>query len=541
MKRWNGWGDTAIHFPLSESAALFLENKIGKFIAFPDTAFETAMAGVGAPSSGLTPHPLIQTDSEQRLLHARGQSLPDWIALRSGRIGTFPDGVAFPTNSEEIRTLLDHTRRTDTRLIPYGGGTSVVGHINPLPGDSPVVTVDLSRLNQLVQLDEASHLATFGAGVRGPDLEATLRERGYTLGHFPQSFEYSTLGGWIAARSSGQQSYYYGRIEDLFAGGHVETPVGSLDLPNLPASAAGPDLRQIILGSEGRLGIITQATVRVRPLPESEDFFGVFFKDWESGVRAVRATAQAELPLSMMRFSDSDETEANLALTGTSRLFDLAGRGLSWLGYGPERCLLIFAVTGTRQEVPRSRRQAESLFRSFGGLPTGTLAGHAWRKNRFLTPYLRNTLWECGVAVDTLETAVPWAKVLPLAQAIKSATTQSIAETGERTLVIAHLSHVYGDGASIYVTYLFRRTEDPDELLEHWQKMKTAASQVIVAHGGTISHHHGVGTDHAPYLEAEKGKIGIDVLRVMSEAVDPQGLMNPGKLFDRINDYSRST
>jgi len=300
-------------------------------------------------------------------------------------------------------------------------------------------------------------------------------------------------------------------------------------------------LRQIILGSEGRLGIITQATVRVRPLPESEDFFGVFFKDWESGMRAVRATAQAELPLSMMRFSDSDETEANLALTGTSRLFDLAGRGLSWLGYGPERCLLIFAVTGTRQEVPRSRRQAESLFRSFGGLPTGTLAGHAWRKNRFLTPYLRNTLWECGVAVDTLETAVPWAKVLPLAQAIKSATTQSIAETGERTLVIAHLSHVYGDGASIYVTYLFRRTEDPDELLEHWQKMKTAASQVIVAHGGTISHHHGVGTDHAPYLEAEKGKIGIDVLRVMSKAFDPQGLMNPGKLFDCITDYSHST
>ena len=530
MKRWNGWGDTSIHFPLSDSAALFLENKIGTFTACPDAAWETVLAGVGAPSPDLSSHPLVQTDPERRLLHARGHSLPDWIALRSGRVGIFPDGVALPISSEEIRALLNLARQTGTRLVPYGGGTSVVGHINPLPGDVPVITVDLSRLNQLHHLDETSHLATFGAGITGPDLESTLRARGYTLGHFPQSFEYSTLGGWIAARSSGQQSYHYGRIEDLFAGGHVETPIGPFDLPNFPASAAGPDLREIVLGSEGRLGIITHATVRVRPLPEAEDFYGVFFKDWESGVRAVRAAAQAELALSMMRFSDADETEANLALAGSSRLFDLAGRGLSWLGYASERCLLIFAVTGTRRDVTRTRRQAESLFRQHDGLPTGTLAGHAWRKNRFFTPYLRNTLWERGVAVDTLETAVPWSNVLPAAQAIKDAISNTIREMGERVLVIAHLSHVYRDGASIYVTYLFRRAEDPDELLERWQRMKTAASQAIIAHGGTISHQHGVGTDHAPYLEAEKGVLGLEALRTMSKTFDPQGLMNPGKL-----------
>jgi len=530
MKRWNGWGEPSIHFALSDSATLFLENKIGTFTAYPDTAWETALAGVGEPSPDLPPHPLVKTDPEGRLLHARGQSLPDWIALRSGRIGVFPDGVALPTSSEEVRALLDHARQSGVHLIPYGGGTSVVGHINPLPGGTPVVTVDLSRLNQFLQLDETSHLATFGAGVTGPDLESALRARGYTLGHFPQSFEYSTLGGWIAARSSGQQSYHYGRIEDLFAGGHVETPAGPLDLLNFPASAAGPDVREMILGSEGRLGIITEATVRVRPLPEAEDFYGVFFKDWESGVRAVRAAAQAELPLSMMRFSDPDETEANLALAGTSRLFEYAGRGLSWL-VGPERCLLIFAVTGTHRDVTRTRRQAGSLFRQHGGLPTGTLAGHAWRKNRFLTPYLRNTLWERGVAVDTLETAVPWSNVLPAAKTIKSAIAEAIAGTGERALVIAHLSHVYRDGASIYVTYLFRRTEDPDELLERWQKMKTAASQAITAHGGTISHQHGVGTDHMPFLEAEKGVLGLEVLRTMSKTFDPQGIMNPGKLI----------
>ena len=529
MKRWNGWGETSIQYPLPESSALFLENKLGALTSYPDTAWETALNGV--PDPARISHPLLQTDPETRLLHARGQSLPDWIALRSGRIGAYPDGVAFPTNVEEVRALLDYAARTGTHLIPYGGGTSVVGHINPQGEDTPVVTVDVSRHNQLLQLDETSHLATFGAGVRGPDLETALRPRGYTLGHFPQSFEYSTLGGWIAARSSGQQSYHYGRIEDLFAGGHVETPFGPLDLPTLPASSAGPDLRQVILGSEGRMGIITHATVRVRPLPEVEDFYGVFFKDWESGVRAVRAAAQAGLPLSMMRFSDADETEANLALAGTRRTLELAGRGLAWLGYGHERCLLIFAITGTRREVSDTRRAAHALFRAFGGLPMGTFAGHTWRKNRFLTPYLRNTLWEHGVAVDTVETAVPWANVLPAAQAIKTALHTSLTETGERALVIAHLSHVYRDGASIYITCLFRRAADPDELLERWQRMKSAASLALTAHGGTISHQHGVGVDHAPYLEAEKGALGMEVLRTMSKTFDPQGLMNPGKLF----------
>ncbi len=528
MKRWNGWGDSSIHYPLPETSVPFLENKLGTLTPSPDTAWETALRGVPDPAH-LT-HPLFQTDPETRLLHARGQSLPDWIALRSGRISAYPDAVAYPTTPEDIRTLLAYATRAGIPLIPYGGGTSVVGHINPR-GDAPVLTVDLSRLNQLLHLDETSHLATFGAGITGPDLEAALHPRGYTLGHFPQSFEYSTLGGWIAARSSGQQSYHYGRIEDLFAGGHVETPLGPLTLPPFPASAAGPDLRQIILGSEGRMGIIAHATVRVRPLPETEDFYGVFFKDWESGVRAVRAAAQAGLPLSMMRFSDADETEANLALAGTSRTLELAGRGLTWLGYGPARGLLIFGVTGSHREVSQTRREAYALFRSFGGLPTGTLAGHTWRKNRFLTPYLRNTLWERGVAVDTLETAVPWANVLSAAHALKGAVHTALAPTGERALVIAHLSHVYRDGASIYVTYLFRRTPDPDELLERWQKMKSAASQAIAAHGGTISHQHGVGVDHAPYLEAEKGALGMEMLRTMSRTFDPQGIMNPGKLF----------
>ncbi len=237
MRRWNGWGDDTTTYPLAPSAAEWLARRVGAGAPVPDASLERVLAAV--PASRLPPHPLLRPDAEDRLRHARGQSLPDWVALRSGRIGAFPDAVAYPASDGEIRSLLEFARAHRIRLIPYGGGTSVVGQVNPIDDGVPCLTVDLSRLDRLLQLDEASWLATVQAGVRGPELEAQLAGHGYTLGHYPQSFEYSTLGGWIATRSTGQQSYYYGRIEDLFAGGHLETLAGPLELPPLPASA-GP-------------------------------------------------------------------------------------------------------------------------------------------------------------------------------------------------------------------------------------------------------------------------------------------------------------
>jgi alkyldihydroxyacetonephosphate synthase len=467
----------------------------------------------------------------QRLLHACGQSLPDWVALRSGRIHAFPDAVAYPISAEQVRLLLSFAVQNDVRLIPYGGGTSVVGHINPPADVGPVLTVDLSRINELVDLDTTSNLATFGAGVCGPDLEAKLKSHGCTLGHFPQSFELSTLGGWIATRSTGQQSYYYGRIESLFAGGHVETFQGPLDLPLHPASAAGPDLRQLILGSEGQLGIITHATVRVQPIPDTEKFFGLFFKDWQSGVDALREIAQQKIPASMLRLSNAQETEVTLILSGKEDLIRWARRGLGLLGYGPTRSMLIYGVSGDSDKAGYAKRQVNAICRSHGGLPTGEMIGKTWRKSRFLTPYLRNTLWERGYALDTLETALPWSMVLPAAEGIQTALKQSLAETGERVLVFSHLSHIYPDGASIYTTYLFPRAADPEETVERWRTLKASASQEVLAHGGTISHQHGVGSDHAPYLEAEKGELGMAALEAVRSLLDPGRLLNPGKML----------
>jgi alkyldihydroxyacetonephosphate synthase len=471
-------------------------------------------------------------DPELRVRHARGQSLPDWIALRSGRVGAFPDGVAYPTDEDEVRDLLRYAVEAGARLIPYGGGTSVVGHINPLPGEAPVLTVNLSRLNRLRAFDTTSHLATFGAGVCGPDLEAQLRARGTTLGHFPQSFELSTLGGWIASRSSGQQSFHYGRIEDTFAGGHVETPAGPLDLPPHPASAAGPDLRHLLLGSEGRLGVFTEATVRVCPLPEREDFHAVFFPDWESGHTAVREIAQAWVPVSMLRLSNAVETETTLILAGHERLVGLAERALRALGLGEEKCLLLFGVTGSRKLVKRARRDLVAIAKEYDGRHVGKYMGGKWRDSRFLSPYLRNTLWELGYAVDTLETALPWSAVPATVETIQAALRTGLQEIGERVHVFAHLSHIYSHGASFYVTYLLRVSPDPDEMLARWQRLKDAASRAIVAAGGTISHQHGVGTDHLPYLAAEKGELGMEALEAARQVFDPQGMMNPGKLLD---------
>ncbi|MFH2102041.1 MAG: FAD-binding oxidoreductase [Chloroflexota bacterium] len=528
MKRWNGWGNVQTSYHLPESGLDYLIDRVGALNPQPDASNADILKTV--PVSRLPAHPLVDFAPEARLAHARGQSLPDWVALRSGRVEVFPDGVAWPETDEQVRQLISFAEENGFRLIPYGGGTSVVGHINPLDSATPVLTVSMERMGRLLDLDELARTATFEAGVTGPELERQLTARGYTLGHFPQSHEYSTLGGWIATRSSGQQSYHYGRIEQLFAGGRIETPRGRLELPHFPASAAGPDLREFVLGSEGRLGVITQAKIRVRCLPEAEEFHGVFFPSWEQGLEAVRSIAQGGLPVSMLRLSNPVETETTLILSGKSWV-GLADRGLKTIGYGPERCLLLFGLTGSSRNVTRTRRDVASICREHSGLIVGTIVGKTWQKSRFLSPYLRNTLWDAGVAVDTLETALPWSQVPAASAAIPDSIATAARTFGEQVLVFAHLSHLYPDGASIYTTFLFRRTADPDELLSWWERMKHTASLVVQEHGGTISHQHGVGLDHARYLPNEKGALGMDVLSAVCRTLDPAGLMNPGKLI----------
>ena len=410
MRLWNGWGNenSDLLMELNSGLRNLLQALVGPATPLGEATLEQVMAKV--PASRAPAHPLIDTDAETRVRHARGQSLPDWLAMHSGDVDSFPDAVAVPENSQQVRELLLYARDNGLDVIPYGGGTSVVGHINPEISPRPILTIDMSAMNQLIHFDRDSQLATFGAGTAGPELEAQLQKEGYTLGHFPQSWELSTVGGWVASRSSGQQSLHYGRIENMFAGGSIETLAGTLEIPTIPASSAGPDIREMILGSEGRMGIITEVVVRVTKLPEAESFQVMFFPSWEIGLKAARELIQQRIALSMVRLSNPLETTSLLYMGAgddSSGVIALE-TALAEKGIGAGKVMMTFGVTGSARHCDVAKEMALDLCISLGAVADQAGLGDKWAHGRFRAPYLRDPLGSAGYAVDTMETAVDW-------------------------------------------------------------------------------------------------------------------------------------
>jgi alkyldihydroxyacetonephosphate synthase len=531
QRRWNAWGKADSEFisTLSEGGREALTLLVGEAKPLGDVTKADVLAMV--PASRLPEHPLISIEAEDRMMHARGQSLPDLIALRGGDIDTFPDGVAFPENTDEVRQLLDFASAENIEVIPFGGGTSVVGHINPLASNKPVLTINMGRMNKLLDFDSESQIATFGAGTAGPELEAQLKEKGYTLGHYPQSWELSTVGGWVASRSSGQQSLRYGRIEQMFAGGRVETPVGPLDIPTIPASAAGPDIREMILGSEGRMGILTEVKVRVTPLPEMETFHVAFIPNWQAGVETVREMAQQKLQLSMLRLSNLMETITMMYSGSDADATAALNEKMSAAGLDDNKVMLTFGVTGSSEQHQAALALARASINKHGGCEADASMGDNWAHGRFSAPYLRETLWESGYAVDTMETAVNWNQVIETVEKVEGAISQAAEAQDRKVHVYTHLSHMYGQGCSVYTTYIFPCASNYKDTQELWHTLKSAGAQATVKQGGTISHQHGVGYDHKQYLPAEKGELGINAIRQLCQMFDPDQRMNPGKLL----------
>jgi alkyldihydroxyacetonephosphate synthase len=530
-----GWGDPARRTGLPANARSWLSKRI----ALPDRPEPPAAPSVELPPSRV-PEPAwtalaeavgadaLDDSPETRLRHGGGKSYLDLVRQRRGVV-TVPDVVVTPGSHQEVLALLGVCSRYHLAVVPFGGGTSVVGGVTPEAGAHPaVVSLDLRRMDSLSQVDIESLTVWAEPGLRGPEAEQLLAAHGLTLGHHPQSWEHATLGGYAATRSAGQTSTGYGRFDDLVLSVRVATPSGTMQVGRGPASAAGPDLRGLLLGSEGAFGVITGMRLRVRRKPAVVVDEGWSFKTFAEGVTALRRLAQAGLAPDVARLSDAEETRANLALAPSAKTTLLRGL-LALRGRGDGGCLLVAGWEGTAGAVADRRRAARVVLRASDGLRLGSGVGAAWRRGRYAGPYLRDDLLDAGALVETLETATSWSDLTGLHEAVRGALRYSLSRGETQPLVLAHVSHVYPTGASLYFTVLAARDDERAE--EQWLIAKRMATDVIVQSGATVTHHHGIGTDHRDWMVDEIGLLGVEVLRAVKEVVDPEGVLNPGKLL----------
>src|SRR5215218_127335 len=532
--KWWGWGDPSVGPALDARALGVLRERIGELEAWP---LARSLGEFELPAAEGLPRALIDAageenvfaEAEDRLRHAVGRGYVDLARLRNGALEAAPDAVVMPPDAATLQRLLEICAAEGVAIVPFGGGTSVVGGVEPVRGGHDrLISLDLGALRD-VAVDERSLTARLGAGLRGPEAEAALARFGLTLGHFPQSFEYATVGGFAATRSAGQASSGYGRFDALVSSVRLLAPAGELATLETPHTAAGPALRELAIGSEGVLGVIPDVTVRVRPAAAVKRYEAWMAESFEAGLEIVRALAQgAGLP-EIIRVSDEEETEGSLALSGPR---GLSGRLFGgYLGLRKRRggALMVVGFEGDEEHVARKRALTVRALRGGGAAYLGQAAGRAWEHGRYQGPYLRDTLMGMGAMVETLETSQTWSRLEELHTAVGGAIRSGLAEQGTPGLVFCHLSHAYADGASLYFTFISRARRGAE--VEQWRAVKEAASEAIVAHGATITHHHATGRDHRPYMEAEVGRIGLDVLRAVKEQLDPAGVMNPGKLL----------
>jgi alkyldihydroxyacetonephosphate synthase len=528
--KWWGWGDPERRLDLPPQAADALREELG--VRPEDAGEPVALDQVSLPEPRAVPDAVrsaageVLDGPEDRLRRAAGRSYPDLIRLRSGRLEEAPDAVLRPADPAGVEAVLGACAAAGVAVVPYGGGTSVVGGLDAVDGGhAAVISLDLSRLRS-VELDATSLTATLGPGLSGPDAEAALGARGATIGHFPQSFEEATIGGFAATRSAGQASSGYGRFDEMVTALQLTAPAGRLRTRQTPHTAAGPSLRELVLGSEGTLGVITEVTCRVRPAPRERLYEGWMAESFEAGREIVRDLAQHHEAPDVLRLSDEEETRMSLDLAGTQGLQKQALDAYLSLRRRKGGCLMICGWEGEQESVRRRRSLGQTRLRLGGAVSLGSAAGRSWNRNRYGGPYLRDELMNLGVMVETLETAHTWSRLDELYRAVGGAVRGAL---GERPIVMCHVSHAYPDGASLYFTF-FARARRGEELVQ-WREAKTAACEAIVASEGTITHHHAVGRDHAPYMPAEVGELGLEALRAVRERLDPAGIMNPGKLL----------
>ena len=539
--RWWGWGEDADATSLPEAAQHLLDLELGIETPSGPRAVRGGPESVTLPASALAAEARtalveavgadhVDESHAARLRCATGRSYPDLVRLRSGALEHAPDAVVRPGDFGQVAAVLEACAGAGVAVVPFGGGTSVVGGVEPVRGGhAAAIALDLTRMDRVLGLDPVSLTARFEPGILGPEIERRLANAGLTLGHYPQSFEYSTLGGWVATRSAGQASTGVGRIEDLVQSVRMETPAGPLETRDVPASAAGPALRELVLGSEGVLGVISAVTVRVRPLPAARRYEAWSARSFEEGIAALQLVEQTGAAADVSRLSDERETALTVALGSSGSRAEALGRGYLRMRGHDEGSLMMIGFEGSADDVARRRGRAAELLRAAGCVHLGERPGRAWLATRFAAPYLRDELMDRGALAETLETATTWTNLHSTYTAVRQALTESLTGLGTPPLVMCHVSHLYPTGACLYFTFIARAERGRE--LDQWRAAKTAAGDAIAAAGATITHHHAVGRDHRPWMRQEVSGVGLEALRAVKGRLDPEGIMNPGKLL----------
>ena len=542
--KWWGWGELSKSYDL-ESRGTFLRLILDKLqcsgevvqqparvdsMKFPPTKADAELVRGLIRIFGSEN---VRLDDMDRFVHSLGKGYLDLIRAWRGTPQCLPDVVVYPTNESQLAQMFDESTDWNFVVIPYGGATSVVGGVSaPVRDGQIAICLDFSQMNRILSIDEKSLLAEVQPGCLGPEIERALSSTGLTLGHFPQSFEFSSVGGWVATRGAGYESTRYGKIEDMVESVRLVTPQGTIETPHVPASAAGPDIREILVGSEGTMGLITSVTLRLRKAAESKSYIGVIFRNFEDGIEAVRSMLQKDIVPNVIRLSNPSETELSIAMASRNGASYVEKIGMWYLkkrGYLGSNCaVMILGFEGPRERVRFERKLALASCRPFGGFSLGQGPGRTWYKERFELPYLRDELMKMRILVDTLETATTWSRVSILHSRIMAAFREAFEELSVSGFAMAHMSHVYRNGASLYFTFMAQQQMGHEE--EEWHTIKDKITDVIVASGASLSHHHGIGLDHVKWMRQYWGPLGIRVLKSIKNELDPKGIMNPGKL-----------
>jgi alkyldihydroxyacetonephosphate synthase len=547
--KWWGWGNDGVGFHWDDKPgfAPFVLQAVGLDLLTAKPVGEPSFSKLRVPKT-IAPAPLVTkltaivgkeyvtTDDLVRVIHTYGKSLRDLVRIRGNLIERSPDVVVYPADEAEVQQIVDAAVAANAVIIPFGGGSNIAGSLEPLPAEKrAVISLDLGRLNRVVEIDTESGLARIQAGAQGPDLEAQLAERGWTIGHFPDSFTHSTLGGWVATRSSGMQSDKYGDIAHIAKGMRLVRPDGVTVIRAIPSTSSGPSVREMILGSEGKLGVITEVTVQVHRIPAKRDVYAYFFPNWSAGLAAMQAISESDATPSITRVSDARETGFSLATSKERHGFDKFAAGtvlptiMKAKGWTLEDiCLSFIGFEGGVAHAKRQKKLVDAIVKQHGGMGVGSGPGVLYDQKKFDTPYLRDFLLDRGAAGDVSETSAPWSRLAFVHSSVVAAAEKAFDEIGIKGWIMSHLSHSYHSGACLYFTFAFVFGKDP---IGEYNTVKSAIQQAFIDAGGTLSHHHGVGLEHSPWLEQDISVGGAALMGGLFESADPQQNFNPGKVI----------